>query len=57
MAAREKWERERMTNEAAARPTATIVLLRDGPDGLINFRDDRHGEQAAGEARAGQHIG
>jgi hypothetical protein len=46
---------EAMTNDAAAPPAATIVLLRDRPVGLSNFRDDRHGEQAAGKARAAQH--
>src|SRR5476651_2546213 len=31
-----------MANEAVARPAATIVLLRDGPDGLEVFMVVRH---------------
>jgi 8-oxo-dGTP pyrophosphatase MutT (NUDIX family) len=42
MAARERWECDRMANEAAARPAATIVLLRDGGDGLEVFMLVRH---------------
>jgi 8-oxo-dGTP pyrophosphatase MutT (NUDIX family) len=42
VAARERWECDRMTNEATARPAATIVLLRDGGDGLEVFMLVRH---------------